>query len=205
VLSIDADERVTAQLRGEIESIRSRGFGNYAGWTIPRLTDYCGRFLRHGNAYPDRTVRLFDRRASSWSGYEVHESIRAQGEIGELHGHLEHYSYRDLDDQLERMHRYAALMAQEMLGAGKRKGFGAVFINPSWRFLRGMILKRGFLDGWRGLAFHLIEARYVREKYLRTWLAGQTDGLKYVRGRARDSLDVAPRNPGSTSIQSTSR
>ena len=62
VLSIDADERVTPELRDEIEALRPRGFPDYAGWTIPRLTEYCGKFLRHGNSYPDRTIRLFDRR-----------------------------------------------------------------------------------------------------------------------------------------------
>ena len=101
-----------------------------------------------------------------------------------LAGHLEHFSYRNLDDHLARMHRYAVLMADEMFRAGKRRGFGTVLINPAWRFLRGMILKRGFLDGWRGLAFHLIEARYVREKYLRAWLATRSEGRAFVRGSA---------------------
>lgn len=184
VLSLDADERVTPPLRAEIEALRERGFEGSSGWTIPRLTEYCGRFLRHGNSYPDRAVRLFDRRVSKWSGYEVHESIRTDGSVGELSGHLEHFSYRNLDDHLARMHRYAVLMADEMFRAGKRRGFGTVLINPAWRFLRGMILKRGFLDGWRGLAFHLIEARYVREKYLRAWLATRSEGRAFVRGSA---------------------
>jgi glycosyltransferase involved in cell wall biosynthesis len=171
VLSIDADERVTAGLRTEIEALRSAGFAQFAAWTIPRLTEYCGQFLRHGNPYPDRTVRLFDRRHCRWSGYEVHESVHTDGLVGRLRGHLEHYSYRDLDDHLRRMQRYATLMADEMLRAGKRKGLLTVIVNPTWRFLRGMIFKLGMLDGWRGLAFHLIEARYVQEKYLRVWLA----------------------------------
>jgi glycosyltransferase involved in cell wall biosynthesis len=198
VLSIDADERVTPELRSEIESLRSRGFPGHAGWTIPRLTDYCGQFLRHGNSYPDRTVRLFDRRLSAWAGYEVHESIEAQGPVGKLAGHLEHFSYRNLDDHLQRMHRYAALMADQMQKAGKRAGLGSVFINPLWRFLRGMVFKRGFLDGWRGLAFHLVEARYVREKYLRAWLSNYPAGLEFSRGRAEPGTqEVSPAAPDS--------
>lgn len=182
VLSIDADERVTAELRAEIEVLRAQGFAGYAGWTIPRLTEYCGRFLRHGNSYPDRAVRLFNRRFGHWGGYEVHESVTTAGPVGRLHGHLEHYSYRDLDDHLRRLDRYAALMADELIRAGKHKGLYAVFINPAWRFVRGMVVKRGYMDGWRGLAFHLVEARYVREKYLRAWLEDRAAGRKFVHG-----------------------
>jgi glycosyltransferase involved in cell wall biosynthesis len=190
VLTIDADERVTPRLRREIELQRNGGFAGPAGWTIPRLTEYCGKFLRHGNAYPDRTIRLFDRRVSTWAGYEVHESIRCEGEVGSLQGDLEHFSYRDLDDHLERMHRYAVVMAIEMQRHGKRKGLSAVIVNPLWRFLRGMILKGGFLDGWRGLAFHLIEARYVQEKYLRVWLASHLDAADFVRGRPDRGIKI---------------
>jgi len=181
VLSVDADERVTLELRVEIEALRRGRFAGFSGWTIPRVTEYCGKFLRHGNTYPDRAIRLFDRRFSSWAGYEVHERIKCQGPVGKLSGHLEHFSYRDLDDQLRRMHTYAALVADEMRDAGKRRGFGAIVLNPTWRFVRGMVFKRGFLDGWRGLAFHLVEARYVREKYLRTWLANRPEGLTFVQ------------------------
>jgi len=197
VLSIDADERVTPELRAEIEALRSAGFPEFSAWTIPRLTEYCGRFLRHGNPYPDRTIRLFNRRFGSWAGYEVHESIKAEGPIGKLNGHLEHFSYRDLDDHLGRMHRYAALMADELQRAGRRKGLVAVIVNPLWRFLRGMIVKGGYRDGWRGLAFHLIEARYVQEKYLRMWLISRTEGLSFVKGKPkRDAPSEVPAASG---------
>ncbi len=180
VLSVDADERVTPELRAEIVSLRAARFPGFSGWTIPRLTEYCGRFLRHGNSYPDRTIRLFDRRLGRWSGYEVHESFKVTGPAAALSGHLEHYSYRDLDDHLGRMHRYATLMAGELQRAGRHKSLGAVMVNPLWRFLRGMIIKRGFLDGWRGLAFHIVEARYVQEKYLRLWLASRSEGQEFL-------------------------
>jgi glycosyltransferase involved in cell wall biosynthesis len=185
VLSIDADERVTPALRREIEALRARGFPGHAGWSIPRLTEYCGRFLRHGNCYPDRAIRLFDRRHSLWAGYEIHESIKAEGPVGRLSGHLEHFSYRDLDDHLARMHRYAALMADELQRAGRHTGLATVMINPLWRLFRGMVIKGGWLDGWRGLAFHLIEARYVQEKYLRLWLASRAAGSSFVRSRVK--------------------
>jgi len=166
VLCVDADERVTEQLRAEISALRAGGFPAAAGWSVPRITDYFGRFLRHGNAYPDRLVRLFDRRRGGWSGEEVHENTRVNGPVRRLYGRLEHYSYRSLSDHEDRMRRYARLMAQAMYERGKRCGLAKVLINPRWRFFRGYFLRLGFLDGWRGLVFALVEANYVREKYL---------------------------------------
>jgi glycosyltransferase involved in cell wall biosynthesis len=166
VLCLDADERVTSQLREEIEALRTRGFPEHAGWSVPRITDYFGQFLRYGNAYPDRLIRLFDRRRGGWAGEEIHENTRVTGSVGRLHGHLEHFSYRSLSDHHNRMARYADLMARALYARGKRCGLWKVLFNPAWRFFRGYVLRLGFLDGWRGMVFHLVEANYVRRKYL---------------------------------------
>jgi glycosyltransferase involved in cell wall biosynthesis len=166
VLCLDADERVSDRLRAEIERCRERGFDDHAGFSLPRITEYFGRFLHHGNAYPDRLVRLFDRRRGGWVGREIHENTRVEGRIGRLKGHLEHYSYRSLSDHHNRMERYAQLMGQALHADGKRCGLGKVLFNPQWRFLRGYVLRLGFLDGWRGLVFALVESSYVRRKYL---------------------------------------
>jgi glycosyltransferase involved in cell wall biosynthesis len=166
VLCLDADERVSEALRAEILARRAAGFPGVSGYSVPRITDYFGRFLRHGNAYPDRLVRLFDRRRGGWSGYEIHENTRVEGRIGRLRGHLEHFAYRSLSDHLNRMQRYADLMAQALYAGGRRCGLTPVLLNPQWRFVRGYFLRLGFLDGWRGLVFALIEANYVRAKYL---------------------------------------
>jgi glycosyltransferase involved in cell wall biosynthesis len=166
VLCVDADEVVSAPLRDEISALRAAGFPRCAGWSLPRITDYFGRFLRHGNAYPDRLVRLFDRRRGGWSGEEIHENTRVSGAVGRLHGHLEHYSYRSLSDHQARMARYADLMAAALYARGRRCGLLPVLLNPLWRFVRGYLLRLGWLDGWRGLVFALIEANYVRRKYL---------------------------------------
>ncbi|MDE2252570.1 MAG: glycosyltransferase family 2 protein [Gammaproteobacteria bacterium] len=176
VLSIDADEVVTVALRAQIEALRAGGFAGARGWTIPRSTEYFGRFLRHGNAWPDRQVRLYDRRAARWVGYEVHEKIAVEGPVGALSAPLEHYAYRDLDDQLARLDRYASLMAAQMHAAGRRAGLAQVLLNPAWRLFRGLVIKRGLLDGWRGWMFHVAEAGYVRRKYLRLW--ARSRGIK---------------------------
>jgi glycosyltransferase involved in cell wall biosynthesis len=176
VLCVDADELVTPALRAEIEALRARGFAGAQGWSIARLTEYFGAFLRHGNAWPDRQVRLYDRRAARWVGHEVHEKIAVTGVTAALRAPLEHHAYRDLDDHLRRVDRYAALMAQELHRAGKRASLLKVMTNPSWRLLRGLVIKRGLLDGWRGLLFHIVEAGYVRRKYLRLWALGKGTG-----------------------------
>ncbi|MBW4051352.1 MAG: glycosyltransferase family 2 protein [Proteobacteria bacterium] len=170
VLCLDADERVSDALRAEIEIWRGRGFGDHAGWSVPRITDYFGKFLRHGNAYPDRLVRLFDRRRGGWVGREIHENTQVSGRVGKLKGHLEHYSYRSLSDHHHRMQRYAELMGQALYAGGKRCGIGKVLLNPQWRFFRGYVLRLGFLDGWRGLVFALVESNYVRRKYLHLYI-----------------------------------
>jgi len=170
VLCVDADERVTPALRAEIVALRAGGFAGCNAWTIPRLTQYLGRFLRHGNAWPDRQVRLYHRRRARWVGYEVHEKVAADAPVGALRGALEHHAYRSFEDHLAKMDRYAALMAAEMYAAGRRCGVWPVLINPAWRLVRGLFVKRGVLDGWRGVLFHIVEAGYVRRKYLRLWV-----------------------------------
>jgi len=166
VLCLDADERVTPVLRASIEAARDAGFAGAAGCRFARSTEYFGAFLRHGNAYPDRLVRLFDRRRGGWVGEEIHENTRVSGRVGRLSGHLEHFSYRSLGDHLNRMQRYADLMAQALYEQGRRCGLLPVLLNPQWRFMRGYLLRLGFLDGWRGLVFALVESGYVRRKYL---------------------------------------
>lgn len=176
VLCLDADERVSEELHSEIERLRAGGFAGYAGWSIPRITDYFGKFLRHGNAYPDRLVRLFDRRRGSWVGREIHENTRIEGRIGRLRGHLLHYSYRSLTDHEQRALRYAELMAESMHASGRRGRLAPIIVHSWWRFLRGYVLRLGFLDGWRGFAFALVETHYVRQKYLKLYLLSK--GLK---------------------------
>jgi glycosyltransferase involved in cell wall biosynthesis len=170
VLCIDADERVSDKLRAEIEAARTQGFAGFSGWSIPRITDYFGRFLRHGNAYPDRLIRLFDRRCGGWRGQEIHENTKVNGMVGRFKGHLEHYSYRSLSDHQERMQSYAELMAEVLFKKGKRVSLIKVWVNPTWRFVRGYFLRLGVLDGWRGLMFAIIESHYVHQKYLKLFL-----------------------------------
>jgi len=170
VLCVDADERVTATLRNSIEQAQATGFPA-AGFRFARATEYFGAFLRHGNAYPDRVMRLFDRRRGGFRGdREIHEHASVDGDVRTLSGDLEHRAYRSLSDQLARLDRYALLMAEHLHKRGRRAHAYNLVLNPCWRFLRGYVLRAGFLDGWRGLVYAYVEANYVRQKFIKLWL-----------------------------------
>ncbi len=171
VLCLDADERMTAPLLAAIQSRQANGFTDASGYRFARATEYFGAFLRHGNAYPDRVLRLFDRRRGGFRGTrEIHEHVSVDGVVATLSGDLEHHAYRSLSDQLGRLERYAHMMAEHMHQSGKRAHLYKIAVNPFWRFLRGFVLRAGFLDGWRGLVYAYIEANYVRQKFIKLWL-----------------------------------
>lgn len=167
VLVLDADEQLSPALAAEVEALKRSGPGDAVAFDIPRLSRYFGRYLRHGDWYPDRQTRLFDRRRARFAGMEVHERVDVDGRLGHLQGDILHDSFRDLDDQLAKRTTYARLVAASQHAKGKRGSWLSVFFNPLWRFLRGYVFRLGFLDGWRGLAVALIAAKYVREKHLR--------------------------------------
>jgi glycosyltransferase involved in cell wall biosynthesis len=171
VLCLDADERVSAELRAAIEAERARGFTTAAGYRFARLSEYFGKFLRHGNAYPDRVLRLFDRRRGGWRGTrEVHEAASVEGEVRTIRGDLIHYPYRSLEQQLAKTQRYARMMAEHDFARGKRATLGKLVFAPAWRFWRGYVLRGGFLDGWHGLVYAYVRANYVRQKTVMLWL-----------------------------------
>lgn len=171
VLCLDADERVGDALRTSIESARAGGFADAAGYRFARLSEYFGRFLRHGNAYPDRVLRLFDRRRGGWRGKrEVHEAASVDGPVRTLAGDLIHYPYRSLEQQLLKTQRYARMMAEHDYARGKRATLAKLVLSPAWRFWRGYVLRAGFLDGWHGLVYAYVRANYVRQKTVMLWM-----------------------------------
>ncbi|MBV6776876.1 MULTISPECIES: glycosyltransferase family 2 protein [Xanthomonas] len=171
VLCLDADERVSDALRAAIIAARDAGFATAAGYRFARLSDYFGRFLRHGNAYPDRVLRLFDRRRGGWRGKrEIHEAASVDGPVETLAGDLIHYPYRSLMQQLAKTQRYAQMMAEHEHARGKRATWSKLVLAPAWRFWRGYLLRGGFRDGWHGLIYAYVRANYVRQKTIMLWL-----------------------------------
>lgn len=178
VLVLDADEWLSEELAHEIEALKRSGPGERAAFSMPRRWMYLGRELRHGDAGRDRHVRLFDRRRARFGGFEVHERIEVRGPVGRLAGGIMHDSYRDRADQRGKLGRYARLMGDALYADGRRATWLHVLVNPAWRFLRAYVLRLGLLDGWRGFTFALLDADYVRRKYLHLRVLQRTGGSR---------------------------
>lgn len=168
ILSLDADERITPALAEEVRKVLATEPACRA-YRIPRVTFHLGDWVRTTDFYPDFQTRLYDRRAAQWQGKYVHESIRAAGAVGQLRHELEHYSYRDLHDHLSRINQYTTLAARQMDEAGRRAGVVDLLVHPPAAFLRNYILRRGFLDGGRGLVLSMINAYSVLLKFAKLW------------------------------------
>ena len=164
ILSLDADETLTEELEGEILLLKQEGFERDA-YRMPRMAQYLGRWIRHGGWYPDRKVRLYDRRKATWLGDFVHESVAVQGTTGELRGALHHFTCDSLSEHLQTLDRYTTLAAAELRANGRTPGLARMLFDPAWTFLRTYLLRRGFLDGFPGLAIAYFAALYTFLKY----------------------------------------
>jgi glycosyltransferase involved in cell wall biosynthesis len=176
VLSIDADERVSAELALQIRGVVSLGQAAPAGCELPRLSSFCGQWMRHGDWYPDRVLRLFRREAGRFSDDLVHERLVVQGGVARLRGHLLHDTMPGLDDALAKMNRYTSGRAQDLARAGRRASVAGAFGHSLWAFLRGYVLRRGFLDGRLGLVLALYVAEGTYYRHLKLWLLARQPG-----------------------------
>jgi glycosyltransferase involved in cell wall biosynthesis len=155
ILSLDADERVSRELREEIKSLCDSD-PDCAAFSMPRLTRYLGRFIRHSGWYPDRKVRLFRKGRAEWSGEFVHERLVVRGSVRPLRGDLLHDSYADLADHAARINRYSRLAAQGLFSRGARCRWYHVTLAPILRAFRAYVLHVGFMDGFPGLAIAVL-------------------------------------------------
>jgi (heptosyl)LPS beta-1,4-glucosyltransferase len=169
IFSLDADERVTDELKAEIhELLRSDPAAH--GYRMPRVSFYLGRWMRTTDMYPDYQLRLYDRRHARWDGMHVHESVKvATGPVGYLKSELQHYPYKDLSEHLTRMDRYTTLAARQMFEKGKRATRLELLFHPPIAFARNYILKGGFRDGKPGLIISLVNSYYVMLKFAKLW------------------------------------
>jgi glycosyltransferase involved in cell wall biosynthesis len=164
ILSIDADERVTPELRKEITSV-FEGNNSLDGYYIPRRNFFLGRWIRHGGWYPDYTMRLFKKGKARFVLREVHESAVISGTTGYLKNPLEHYTYKSISDFLQRMDHYSTLSAREYFQRGGRGGSLHILFAPLLTFVRMYILQRGFLDGYLGFLLSVLYSYYTLTKY----------------------------------------
>ena len=164
ILSLDADEALSEALEAEIWEIKREG-PQADGYTIPRMAQYMGRWILHSGWYPDRKIRLYNRRRGRWVGEYVHESVKVDGRIGHLTSNLLHFTCSSLSQHLKTMDRYTTLAAQEMVAQGRRAPLWRILLDPPWAFWKSYALQRGFLDGFEGLVIAYMAAMYVFVKY----------------------------------------
>lgn len=156
VLCLDADERVSpelqASIKNELKAPSTATNGSAArAFRFPRCNRFLGRYLKHGEGYPDWSLRLFDRRQARWSDDAVHEKVETQSRVGELSGDLLHDSAESLASYMTKQNRYTSLAAEIALNAGKRASFGRLALSPLIRFIKFYLVRQGFRDGVPGL------------------------------------------------------
>ncbi len=164
ILSIDADESLSEALEAEIWRLKKTG-PQFDAYTVPRLPQYLGRWIRHGGWHPDRKIRLYDRRKAIWEGAYVHESVKVNGRVGRLESNLLHFTCDSLSEHLRTMDRYTTLAAEQLIACKEEVTWSRLILNPPWTFLQTYFLKMGFLDGLEGLAIAYMAAFYNFLKY----------------------------------------
>ena len=169
VLSLDADEEVTPELRGEIVAVLERPASDVAAYAVARRNIFWGAWVRHGGLYPDWQVRLLRRGRGRFGDVSVHESVRVDGTVVRLASPLLHRSYRDVADFLARADRYSSLAAADRLRHGPPVSAAELVLRPLGRFLGMYVLRAGFLDGWRGFLLAVLYAYYVFIRSAKVW------------------------------------
>jgi len=177
VLSLDADEEVSPELRREIETLLA-GEPAMGAYRIPRLNHFMGRPLKHGGYWPDPKLRLSRRGAAQFEDRPVHETMKAECPAGQLKGCLIHHCYSTLDEYIEHMNRYSTASAEMMVRASRtsRSLFAFLWnalVNPAATFVYNYGFRLGFLDGREGLVQHLNHSVYIHWKFVKAWQAGR--------------------------------
>jgi len=167
VLSLDADEALSETLHKSIhQALQNPGA---SGFSFNRLSNYCGKWIKHGSWYPDVKLRLFDRGKVRWTGVNPHD--RADFVIPEqaihLKGDLYHYSYYTLEEHIKKLDYFSTLAARAYAEKGRKAGWINLLVNPTFAFFRDYILRKGFLDGYEGWLIARFTALYTFQKYIK--------------------------------------
>ncbi len=172
VLSLDADEWVTPELRAAIEAAIGAPDGRCA-FRMPRLSSYCGRFMRHSGWWPDHVTRLFRRGQARFSDDRVHERLIVSGTTGTLRAPLLHEAIRDLDEALEKMNTYSSAGALMQFERGGKASLAGAVWHGAWTFFRTYVLRAGFLDGREGFLLAVSNAEGAYYRYLKLMLLAE--------------------------------
>ena len=164
ILSLDADEALSESLEAEIWNVKREGT-RFDAYSMPRLAQYCGHWIRHSGWYPDRKVRLYHRERAQWIGDYVHESVRVTGSVGQLRESMLHFTCSSLAEHRKTLQAYTTLAARELASRPQPPSAVRPFLEPPWTFFRSYILQRGFLDGFAGFKIARMAALYTYLKF----------------------------------------
>lgn len=167
VLSLDADEALSDELKKSILAVKENW--THQAYSFNRLTNYCGTWIRHCGWYPDKKIRLFDKRYGRWEGHAIHERYVPQNpnDVCHLKGDLLHYSYYSLHDHILQLDKFTTLGAKAAYEKGKRSSIWLIIFSPLWKFVRDYFFKRGFLDGYHGFVVCVVSAFATFAKYVK--------------------------------------
>ncbi len=168
VLSLDSDEVVSGALAAEITTAIGSAPPDVVGFSMPRLSYYLGRWIRHGGWYPDRKVRLVRKGYGSWAGVDPHDKLVVDGRVARLSQPILHYVYRDISDQLATIDRFSDIAARERGGASGPYVLAGL-AHAAGKFFECYVWKMGFMDGWAGLVIAMNSAWYVFLKHAKAW------------------------------------
>ena len=168
IYSIDADERITPELRDEI--LNTINQNQYMVYDVARKSFFVTKFMRHSGWWPDRTRRLFKRNFARFTTHEIHANLSTSHHVGHLKSHMIHYSYRNYHEVLEKVNRYSTGSANDMLANGKKSSLFKAVTHGLWAFFRTYFIKLGFLDGQAGLIVSIANAESSYYKHLKLYL-----------------------------------
>jgi glycosyltransferase involved in cell wall biosynthesis len=166
ILGLDADEEVSPELRDEIQRAMARP-GVCTAFCFPRCAFYCGRWIRHGDWYPDLQTRLWRKGQAHWSGVDPHDKLIVEGPVGRLRSDLRHYTAETINHQIVKTVQYADDFVRHYAEQGKTVTFLDLLVRPAWRFWRAYLFRLGFLDGWQGMAIAWLTAFYTFLRYVK--------------------------------------
>ena len=169
VFWLDADERVTPELRAEIESAIASADAATTALSMPRKANFLGHWIRHCGWYPGRITRVFRRAEGKFTTTNVHERLEIKGKVLALRQDLLHYTDPNLTVYFEKLNKYTSLAAKDLVEDKRRFTWIRLVVNPCWVFIRMYILKLGFLDGIPGLILCVLSASHVFAKYAKLW------------------------------------
>jgi glycosyltransferase involved in cell wall biosynthesis len=169
VLCIDADERVSTELREEIERNLSMEGNSCDGYYFPRHSYYLGKWINHGGWYPDYKLRLFKKSKGRWGGEDPHDKVILKGTTTQLKGELLHFVYKNVSHQLQTVDIFSTITATALDREGDRFNLFKLLYRPSIKFFETYCIKRGFMDGLPGFIIAITSSFYVFLRYVKLW------------------------------------